>query len=170
MSMSWYPNGWEIYVDNPGYGEMTVRHDETDWHYNLVGEDVASFLTELTSLALGLPNASRRLLPPRMTEGMARELLPSLQRAVVLAAAATDRFERLFRDDDEPPQEPLCVRCNEGTGYSDVALPSKRCAEWGHVPFGMGAETKWDRAQSRYATQREMWDRAARRIGSPVGF
>jgi hypothetical protein len=162
MSMSWYPGDWEIYVDNPGYGEIFVRERNGKWERELVGEDIADFLADVTAIALDLtPRPGQRL--SGVTNTTAREVLPALQRAVILAAAAGDRFERLFRDEDEPPQEPLCVRCNEGTCYSDVALPSKQCDRFGHAPFGMGAETKWERAQAAHAIQLERWERQRER-------
>lgn len=48
MGMLWYPEGFEIIVDNPGYGQVFIRGDHGEWERDLAGGDVGAFLTQLT--------------------------------------------------------------------------------------------------------------------------
>ncbi len=89
-------------------------------------------------------------LPPFMRPPVARALLPVFQRAMVLAIAGTDRFERTFPDSDGPPKPPLCVRCDEGTIYTTGAPPNPWCDKYGHTPYGVAHGTSWAAATTHY--------------------
>lgn len=162
--MSWYPEGFELYVDNPRYGELVVRAtaDQERWEATFDGAELGTFLHRVTERALGLdpapPLPGDRPLPAALTAEAARTILPALQRAVVLAAAGTDAFERTFPDPDAGPCEPYCVDCGEGSGFSGATTISARCLEYGHHAYGMGTTTTWESAQQRYQLARQRWD------------
>jgi hypothetical protein len=166
MSMLFYPTGWELAVDNPGYGELIVIASQSvfgldeDWECALYGAAIGEFLDRVTSRALSLDQDGprRTLLPPFVTVDVARALLPALQRAVVLATAGTDRYERVFPDSQEPPAEPLCARCHLGTPYASTPTTSDWCAQYGHRPFGSLTD-QWDFAQERYRLDKSRWAR-----------
>lgn len=162
--MSFYPNGpdsgWELDVPNPGYGEVLIYTPyemlDRERHRVLVGPEIGDFLAEVTVRALGGEPTS---VAPFLTEASARAILPSLQRAAILAAAGTDRYERTFSDETESPQGPLCTHCNEGTYFTPGAMPNKHCEEYGHTPYGYGAEVRWAAAQTLHTSRRERWER-----------
>jgi len=162
--MSFYPNGphggWVIDVENPGYGEVLVGAPyeilDRDWHQTLVGPEIGEFLTEVTARALG---GEAGTWAPFLTTDAARAILPSLQEAALLAAAGTDRYERIFADGEGLPQEPLCSRCNEGTVFTPGAMPNEDCDRYGHTPFGYDASTRWANAQATHMSRRERWER-----------
>ena len=170
MSMAIYRPGMELYVDNPGYGELIVvapahPYDgrplvDQDWTLSLYGPEIGEFLSEVTGRALGAdPQDSGGMrLPAFVTAAVARTLLPALQEAVLLAVAGTDRYDRTFPDQDEPPSRPLCVRCNLGTAFSPGALPSTWCDRYGHRPYGVVTE-RWDTAQEIHQLHVERWQR-----------
>ena len=172
MSALFNVPGWELDVDNPGYGELTIAaltdpHDREplvtqEWRRELNGPNLGAFLAAVTAQALGgTPGAfGFDNLPRFLTAAVARELLPALQAAALLALAGTDRYERVYPD-GERPAEPLCARCHTGSDYTTVASMSSWCAEHGHRPFG--TRLTWDEAQSMYRWDLERWERAQAR-------
>lgn len=164
MATSYFPGEWEIYVENPGYGEVMIRAPhgmgfEATWR----GEQLGRALVEVTTLALtevALPmlEERRRLLPQWFTTGMAHQVLPALQRAVVQAAAGTDRYERVFTETDEKPAEPLCVHCNHGTYSSSEETRSAWCEEYGHAAFGFDPDLSWEGAQESHRHAVDGWE------------
>lgn len=137
MSMSFYPTPeFEFSVDGPGYGYVYVCGYGWDWR-RIGGPDLGRFLAAVTELALGVAQAGV-VLPPEMRQDDAAAVLPALQRAVLLAAAGTDRFDILTGAGDAPGQ--LCVYCDEGTDYTRPGRVSTWCEEHGHAPFG----ARWD--------------------------
>lgn len=167
MASTYFPAGWELDVPNPGYGELFVRAPrhpfrgeplvaDEDWEAELYGPKVGEFLTQVTTHALTVESVAApagAMLPGFMSVQVARGLLPSLQEAVLLAVAGTDRHERTFRDADEGPARPLCVHCNEGTHFSPGALPCPWCEQHGHRAFGMNMR-RWENAQEVYRLAR----------------
>lgn len=170
MSASFFPPGWALDVPNPGYGEIFIAADRNpfqgeplvaeDWTDTLVGPEIGVFVAKITTRAFE-PDTddSATDLPSFVTPAAARQLLPALIRAVALAVGGTDRFERTFHDESEPPDNPLCERCGLGTYFTPGALPSKYCEEYGHQPYGYGGNVTWDRAQQSYQWAKERWDR-----------
>lgn len=174
MSMLFYPGGWELAVDNPGYGELHVRaltdpYDaeplvKEEWRRELRGPKVGEFLTAVTAQALGgTPGkVGYEDLPRFLTAAVARELLPALQSATLLALAGTDRYERTFpADRDHYPAAPLCVRCNLGSDYAGVPATSDWCEQYGHTAFG--TYPRWETAQEAYQLDLDRWKRAEER-------
>jgi hypothetical protein len=172
--MIFCPPGFDLYVDNPGYGEVIVLAvadpDEStplvdqDWTLSLYGPEIGEFLTQVTGRALGTnptPSGGIRL-PEFLTAAVARTLLPALQEAVVLAVAGTDRYERTFPDPGEHPPAPLCVHCNLGTYFTPGALRSAWCDEYGHRAYGVSTE-RWETAQEIHQIRAEAWQRDRRR-------
>jgi hypothetical protein len=175
MSMIFYPDGWEIAVDNPGHGELHVRalsnpYDceplvDQEWRRELHGPKVGQFLAAVTAKALGgTPGkVGYEELPRFLTAQVARDLLPALQSATLLALAGTDRYERTFPGErDHYPAEPLCVRCNLGSDYSSVPTTSEWCEQYGHQAFGTSAP-RWEHAQEMYQLDLDRWKRAEAR-------
>lgn len=168
MSMIFYPDGWELAVDNPGVGELIVIADEElnprlinrEWRAELYGADIGAFLTQVTNRALELDDSehSGTPLPRFLSAEVARAVLPALQRAVLLATAGTDRFEKVFPDADEAPQKPICVRCNIGSPYTSEVATSEWCEQYGHRAFGASA-SRWEHAQEMYQLNRDRWER-----------
>ncbi|WP_432976763.1 hypothetical protein [Dactylosporangium sp. CA-233914] len=168
MGMIFYPAGFELYVDNPGYGELFVVastepfpgeplvHEE--WQFDLYGTDLGQFLAQIIDRALDTdpvrPGGIR--LPTFITGAVAAVLLPALQRATILAIGGSDRYERTFPDTDEAPAGPLCVRCNLGTGYSPGALPSTWCEQHGHRAYGVRSR-RWELARRAHDHDLAMW-------------
>lgn len=165
MSTLWYTEGFEIAVDNPGYGQLSIRGDHGEWTLELAGGDVGAFLAQLTARALNTPSdesGSSPLLPAFITAAAARELLPAVQRAVILAGSGTDKYERLFPDDEDGPAAPLCATCWEGSYFSGYPLGSDWCQQHGHRPFGMHEDLSWQAAQESYNWHRARWERRRR--------
>jgi hypothetical protein len=174
MSMIFYPDGWELAVDNPGYGELHVQAltnpddgeplVEKEWSREFHGPKVGQFLAAVTAKALGgTPGkVGYEELPRFVTAEVARKLLPALQSATLLALAGTDRYERTFPDADEQPAEPLCVRCNLGSPYTSVPTTSEWCEQHGHAPFG-STLSRWENAQEAYQLDLDRWKRAEAR-------
>lgn len=174
MSMIFYPDGWELAVDNPGYGELLVRaltnpYDceplvTEEWSRDFYGPKVGQFLAAVTAQALGgTPGkVGYEALPKFLTPAVARDLLPALQSATLLALAGSDRYERIFPEADESPAEPLCVRCNLGSPYSSVPIASEWCEQHGHRAFGTSAP-RWEHAQEMYQLDLDRWKRAEAR-------
>lgn len=172
--MIFYPQGWELSVDNPGFGQIDVlvpaeRDSDArplvvdDWRAELRGPDLGAWLDALTTRAFepdpaGAPTAP---LPPFVTPAVARGLLPAFQRAVTLAVGGTDRFERVFPDSEDAPAEPLCVRCNKGSGFS----PPMPCDQVGHTPFG-SRYARWNTAEEVHTHDVRRWE--TRRALSPA--
>lgn len=171
MSTSWFPDGFELHVENPGHGTMLILGDHGDWETELTGAELGQFLADVTARALGTEDQEaehnadwKSSAPPFITAAAARRLLPSLQRAVILAGSGTDKFERLFVDPEDKPPAPLCAQCWEGSYYSGYPLGSSSCDQYGHTPFGFGDRTKWETAQQRAENGRQWWD-TRRRLG-----
>lgn len=182
MSMTFYAVGGalEIHVDNPGYGQISLYAPDflpdreplvgDTWRKDLHGDEIGVFLALLTGRALGtepeLP-AARTIpdlaqwsvhLPTFLDQPVAVALLPAFQRAVVLAVAGTDRFERTFHDPDDPPRSPFCVRCNLGTIFSPGAMTNPWCEQYGHTPYGYAPDTSWAAASAHYDRKRRWWE------------
>jgi len=156
MGSIWYPgrgtgSEWaELDVSDPGYGYLHVRRlDDRFAHLQephtgdpgeYAGVRMGALLDAVTTLALGSGESYVRVRPTRgqplvIADDEAVGLLPFLQRAVALAIGGTDRFERVWPDDDAPV-EPLCVHCNQGSPYHQAVTISAWCNEYGHHPFG----------------------------------
>ena len=171
--MMFYPDGWELAVDNPGYGELLVRaltdpYDceplvKQEWSRSFHGPKVGEFLAAVTARAIGgtAGKVGYEELPRFITAEVARTMLPALQSAVLLALAGTDRYERIFPD-DQRPSAPLCVRCNLGSDYASVPGVSQWCQQYGHRPFGTSAP-RWDNVQEMYQLDLARWERAQAR-------
>jgi hypothetical protein len=173
VGATFYPAGWTLDVPKPGYGELFVfasrRPDvgpplvTDDWDTRLDGPEIGEFLTQVTARAAGQePEPGQTYgatLPPFVTQPVAQSLLPTLQRAVTLAVAGTDRYERIFPDPHSVPPVPYCISCNEGTSFDRRVLPSAWCDEFGHQAFGMGV-TNWSIAQTIHDLHLERWRRA----------
>jgi hypothetical protein len=174
MAMSWLPtdgDGVEVlhlFVDSPGHGELDVvgwraRFRDLDgWTRHLAGPQLGRFLSEVTELALGRA-VPGRLLVPELFAYQAQWVLPSLQRAVLLAGAGTDRFERLVAEPDEVPAAPLCTTCSLGSDYSALRTASAWCTEHGHSPFGEYMGKAWAAATELHEVRLESWE-ARRRL------
>ncbi len=171
MSMIFYPDGWELAVENPGYGELLVRAltnceplVKDEWSREFRGPKVGEFLAAVTAQALGgTPGkVGYEDLPRFLTAEVARNLLPALQSATLLALAGTDRYERIFPEDREHyPAAPLCVRCNLGSDYTSVPSTSEWCEQYGHTAFG--SYPRWETAQEAYQLELNRWKRAETR-------
>lgn len=178
MSTIWYPPGMEIYVDNPGYGELVVVAPITpyqgkslikqgwgiepqEWHRELYGPQIGEFLDKVTDRALSVDEKrpGHITLPSFLTEPVARTILPALQRATILATAGTDKFDRTYHPDpDEAPHAPLCVRCGFGTYYTPGAMQSDWCDQHGHKAYGT-ATGRWETAQEMHDMAYARWER-----------
>jgi hypothetical protein len=144
-------------------GWMPVSALGRGWTLGLVGMSdphqvarAAGCSYEVARDAVG--DAAATPLPPFLTVRHARRLLPVLTRATLLAAAATDRYDRLYPDPDDAPAAPLCVRCGLGSPYTGEVSLNMWCEEHGHRPFGEPSGTTWEAATARYA----------QRTGTPV--
>lgn len=170
MGVHWYPGAFdqhgqptdpwaEVSVPDPEHGRVELRRlsvhgDHADDHVGVyAGEQIAALLDQVTHLALaaaGSPPVTIRSTTGRsftVTRAEAVELLPMLQRAAVLATAGTDRYERVWNDDDTL-NPPLCVRCNQGSHFHHAVTISLACNEYGHTPFG--TTRTWDQAQQHH--------------------
>lgn len=168
MRMLWYPEGFEIMVDNPGFGQVFIRGDHGEWSHELAGGDVGAFLSQLTARVLGTaPDKGVSLVPALISAATARVLLPAVQQAVILAGSGTDKYERLFPDEDESPANPLCGTCWEGSYFSGYPLGSTSCQEYGHHPFGVREGLSWQAAQESHDWHRARWERRRRVEAGP---
>jgi hypothetical protein len=162
MTMTFYPDEVHIHVDNPGHGELVLwwqTPDGPEDPVTVTGPRITTLLEQLTALTLGNLDVSRSMIPRNLDQRAAARLLPSFQRAVILAAAGTDRYEALHPEPDDGPKPPICVRCGiNGVSTSDDSRLSGWCLEHGHSPFGAGAETTWEQAETRYETQLALWE------------
>ena len=160
MAMTFYPDEVHIHVDNPGYGELVLQWRDGDQHpVTVTGPRITTLLEQLTALALGTPAGSRSMIPRELDQATAAKLLPTFQRAVILAVAGTDRYEALHPEPEDGPRPPICVRCGiNGSATIDDARLSGYCLEHGHTPFGAGSSTSWDHAVTRYETQKALWE------------
>lgn len=167
MSMSFFRDGWQLHVDDPGYGRITVVattvwDDDPDefWFRELHGPQIGEFLTAVTARALDVDLDQGALPsffgPDLFTPAASRTLLPALQEAAILATAGTDRYERVYPDPDEGPQPPLCARCNLGTLFTTEELSSAWCEQHGHRPFGASFR-RWETAQEIHNSDVARW-------------
>lgn len=125
----------------------------------VTGPRITTLLEQITALALGTPAVSRSMIPRELNQATAAKLLPAFQRAVILAVAGTDRYEALHPEPEGGPRPPICVRCGiNGSATIDDARLSGYCLERGHTPFGAGSGTSWERAVTRYQTQKMLWE------------
>jgi hypothetical protein len=135
----------ELAVDDPGHGYLHVRvlysgHEGA----TVAGARMAEMLSDITAAVLGNETSAWVRGLGLLSGAQCRALLPQAQKAVTLAAAGTDRYDRIFVDDDSSaPTLQLCVDCNEGSGFSDQVTISSRCIEFGHHPFGAGPSAQW---------------------------
>lgn len=170
MSMLWYPDGFEIAVDNPGHGQVWISadRDHGDWDVHLAGAHLGTLLDAVTYLALAQgPEGGRSEwslvpvagLPGPISRSTALRLLRPIQSAILLAIGGTDRFERTYPDVEDSPPVPLCVRCDEGSFYSDAVSISAWCAQYGHSPYGEADRTTWEAAGRLHAQRKEWHDR-----------
>lgn len=163
--MLWYPDGFEIAVENPGHGQVWIRadRDHGDWTVDLAGAQIGALLDAVTDLALdefpGRPSwrpVPVAGLPGPLSKETAQRLLRPLQHAALLAIGGTDRYERTYPDPEDAPAVPLCVRCAEGTFYTPGATVSAWCEQYGHSPYGEADRTTWE-AAGRLHAQRKEW-------------
>jgi hypothetical protein len=170
---------FEISVDDPGHGRLSIRRlddrfpddDGNQWGDDIplfAGPELGNLLRIVTNLAGGhderggvpapefvvssAPVAVRGTTGRRFMLGRleALELLPALTRAVILATAGQDRYERVVPN-DAIGQAPVCVYCGEGAGDSvEAATISGWCLEHGHTPFGTRPYVSWDQARTDY--------------------
>ncbi|MFI5497304.1 hypothetical protein [Actinoplanes sp. NPDC051859] len=174
MSMMFYSPGWELAVDSPGSGELlittvtdsTATGTVTDekWYRAYYGSQVVQFLAAVTARALCdiAGRVGHEDLPAFLTPDVARGLLPTLQKAVLLTLAGSDRYERVFPDDGRAPAEPLCIRCHKGSFFPYLAISSEWCEQFGHRAFGTSLE-RWEEAHEAYRLNREGWKRTETR-------
>lgn len=172
MSSIFYAPGLQVHVDEPGVGRLTIlapgapydgaEHVAQDWACSYYGEELGELLTRITTRALGLtPVGGQLYLPDWMTtEQTARVLLPVLQRAVVLAAAGTDRYERTFTNPAEEPLGPLCTRC--GHGPWNPKFTSSECEVRGHHAYGR-ATGDWSTAEHIHMMRTDSWSHDQKR-------
>lgn len=165
MSSSWFPEPFELDVEEPGCGviEFGVRRDgdaETR-RGRLTGPKIGAALRAVTTLVLDEHDTSPEV-PGlgRISHTEARKLLPPLQHAALLAGAGTDRYERMVTFDDDAPVDPLCVYCCVGSDYTpNVDTENPWCDKHGHTPFGEYAGMKWEKALTVHARRRDWWER-----------
>ncbi|WP_182112870.1 hypothetical protein [Actinotalea sp. JY-7876] len=161
MSMCWYPGDgerFEISVDDPGDGRLHMRRlrgdDDADYewialaggHLGVLAREVLTAVIE--DRAPVLPYPLSRL---QLTRDDARLIAASVQQAVLLAAAGTDRYDRIHVDPDDSPAEALCSSCSLGSPYTGAVTISERCLEHGHQPFGERSGVSWADAVRRRA-------------------
>lgn len=182
MSAAWYPtvdrveSAFEIAVDDPGYGYLYIRAlgDDLglgDWSTTLAGEQLGAWLTVLTARALcttGEYDSRFRIeergeargrdgVPSWVTSAIARDLLPAFQSAVLLAAAGTEKHERILVDEDDRPPEVICARCDVASPYAEADATSAWCDEHGHRPFGYVYDL-WDGALGSREVKVSSWE------------
>lgn len=68
----------------------------------------------------------------------------------MLAMSGEDRYQRVWPDDPQAAQEPLCVHCNQGADYPDMVTISAWCNDYGHDPFGTSHATSWQAATEHH--------------------
>lgn len=145
MPMTFYagPEGseWiEVAVDDPGDGwyQATVLASSSR-PVVVAGPMMGALVDQVLAVATGTP-------PPRtptalqplveaLDQTRAVELLPVVVRALSLAAAGEDRYDRTWPSEGLDV-EPLCANCNQGTGYAQTVTISEWCMHHGHRPFG----------------------------------
>ncbi|WP_160005797.1 hypothetical protein [Nocardioides sp. AX2bis] len=165
MSSSWFSSPREIHVEDPGHGVVLVGSDQPTpdgTHIVAVrGSQLGAALASVTALALSDDPASARVSGfGSITRSEARQLLPALQAAVMLAVGGTDRAERVRPlEDDAAPLEPVCVTCGEGSQYTPTMdSTNPRCAEYGHHPFGEYDGLRWDAALCLHRSNADWWE------------
>lgn len=104
MSRHWFPDGFELDVDDAGSGDMFIWSTDLDrrWQQQLHGSQIGVMLGEVTARALLVEGevvlfgpAVSTLLPSWVSPRLARRLLPALQEAVVLAIGGVERFDEV---------------------------------------------------------------------------
>lgn len=134
-----------LHVDDPGHGTVLVCgfHRDGDREHRcdyddkrLRGSDLGKVLEQLTDLATSdARDISRVHRLGAMTVGEARLLLPSFQRAVVLAASGSNRYEAVLEEPGAAPE--FCTTCGQGEIYmtSECRTPQR--------PQASCARTDW---------------------------
>ena len=149
MSMLFYAGPadqeWaEIAVDDPGHGYLVITRLEADTaavSSVFAGERLGTLVDRVAAAANTAgdhaPSTHRPTSGPvvTLTRAEAVELLPALVRALALAVAGTDRFQRIWTEYADPDPAALCVYCNQGSPYDQTVTISEFCAEHGHTPF-----------------------------------
>lgn len=149
----------QMFVDNPGYGEIIVRGFADDGDtLSRTGAQLGQLVEMTTQRAFGVEPEARPVLPAAITAVQAAELLPSVQRAVLLAAAGTDRYGRTDGEAGQAPADVLCVDCAQGSDFHHAVTISERRSEYGHTPFGYLTGTTWEQAQTLAAAARRRWE------------
>ncbi len=175
MSVQWLPTeDVLIDVDDPGHGYLTAElADSGDGPGSglrvVEGRELGEMLRSLTELALSCDVDAVAQVAGLwvMTAVQARSVLPAMQSAVVLAAAGTERYERLLeRLDPVQALAPICAHCEEFHSFADRnPSPSPWCAEHGHDPFGEQPPRSgngWVAAQQRHAEHAAAVDQLGR--------
>lgn len=169
MSTTWFPPGWILDVDNPGYGELAIYAPTQpltepavvtkDWATTLYGPQLGDFLDAVTRQAIHTDDTrpGAHPLPAFLTPKVARGLLPRLQQAVLLAVAGGDRFDRTYPDRDDPPPRPLCVRCATGTLFTTESTHSTWCDQYGHRAYGVVTHS-WEYAHELHERRLRRWE------------
>jgi hypothetical protein len=88
---------------------------------------------------------------------VARGLLPHLQQAVLLAFAGGDRFDRTYRDQNDPPPRPLCVRSATGSLFTTEPIHATWCDQYGHRACGI-ASSSWEYAHELHELRLRRWE------------
>jgi hypothetical protein len=150
MSMTFYAvddegGEIEVAVDDPGHGYVHVRviGGVLDGDTQVSGSRMAEMLSDVTAAALDGESPAWVRGIGRLSGAQCRALLPQLQKAIALAIVGTDRYERVFVNEEHGPLPQLCASCGEGSGFTDQVTISSRCVEFGHRPFGVGPDARW---------------------------
>lgn len=160
---------FEIVVDDPGHGRLHIRrldgrHRDPDagrWgagSTEFAGTDVGLLLDKASKLVAGTSATGHATVRGSRGQVLVIEadeaafLLPVLTRAVLLAVAGQERYERVATGFE--PQPPRCVNCGAGSfSTPESSALNGWCLEYGHSPFGTPANTTWDQAERDYATR-----------------
>lgn len=151
MSVTYYagPDGHgqiELAVDDPGHGYLHARvYGGASTDMTLVaGARMAEMLADITAAVLSDESSAWVRGLGLLTAEQCRALLPVAQEAITLAVGGTDRYERVYVDQEGVGKlPPLCVNCNEGSGFSGMVTISSQCVEYGHHPYGAGPDARW---------------------------
>lgn len=139
MSMLFYAGAaeheWaEIAVDDPGHGYLVITRLEADTvaaSSVFAGERLGDLVDRVTSVVIDPDASASTSVPPtsgatlRVSRAEAVELIPPLVRAVALAMADTDRYDRIWAEHAEADPPALCVYCNQGSPYDQVVTISE---------------------------------------------
>lgn len=130
----------ELAVDDPGDGWYQVTLlDASSRPLVVAGTAMGALVDQVVAVATGTPTSP----PPSMLQPLvdaldqarAVELLPVVVRALSLAAAGEDRYDRTWPGEDLDADQ-LCAACNQGALYAQTVTISEWCMHHGHRPFG----------------------------------